>query len=51
MRWSTYNRAEAKFDQYEEILDFGTIALVQKFMLGRRVDGAEIEDHGEIEIQ
>jgi hypothetical protein len=23
MRWKTYNRYEAKFDRYEDILDYG----------------------------
>jgi len=32
MRWRTYNAVEAKYDQYEEILDSGTIALVRKFV-------------------
>lgn len=27
MRWKTYNRAEAQFDQYEATLDWGTFAL------------------------
>jgi hypothetical protein len=31
MRWSTYNRAEAKFDRYESILDEGTFALMARF--------------------
>jgi hypothetical protein len=30
MRWSTYNRAEEKFDRYESMLDEGMIALVAR---------------------
>jgi hypothetical protein len=30
MRWSTYNRAEEKFDRYESILDEGTFALLAR---------------------
>lgn len=32
MRWKTYNRAVAKFDHYEDILDEGTLELLAKFM-------------------
>ena len=32
MRWATYDRAEKLFDRYEEILDFGTYALVARLM-------------------
>jgi hypothetical protein len=32
MRWRTYNRAEKLFDRYDEILDFGTYALVARLM-------------------
>jgi hypothetical protein len=28
MRWSTYNRIEEKFNEYESILDEGLVALV-----------------------
>ena len=31
MRWSTYHRAEATFDRYEEALDLGCLAAVAKF--------------------
>jgi hypothetical protein len=34
MRWRTYNRAVAKFDRYESILDEGTYALMAR-LLGR----------------
>lgn len=34
MRWSTYKRAEAKFDRYESILDQGSLAAVIR-LLGR----------------
>jgi hypothetical protein len=30
MRWETYDRYEQKFDQYEEILDYGCAALLAK---------------------
>lgn len=30
MRWKTYNHYEAKFDHYEEVLDYGCIELVSK---------------------
>ena len=30
MRWHTYNRAEAKFDRYEEILNDGTAAFLSR---------------------
>ena len=32
MRWTTYNRYEARFDQYEEVLDYGCATLVAKLM-------------------
>ena len=32
MRWSTYNRAQDKFDHYESILDAGSFALVARLM-------------------
>jgi hypothetical protein len=32
MRWSTYNRAELKFDRYEEILDTGIARLAAKLL-------------------
>jgi hypothetical protein len=31
MRWSTYNRAAARFDRYEAILDEGLIVLAARF--------------------
>ena len=34
LRWSTYNRAQEKFDRYESILDEGTLEVVAK-LLGR----------------
>jgi hypothetical protein len=34
MRWPTYHRAEAKFDRYEEALDWGCIEAAAK-ILGR----------------
>jgi hypothetical protein len=30
MRWSTYNRYVERYDNYESILDYGTLALVSK---------------------
>jgi len=32
MRWKTYNRAVAKFDRYEAILDEGTFELLVRLM-------------------
>jgi hypothetical protein len=30
MRWETYNRHVARYDHYEEILDYGCVALAAK---------------------
>ena len=32
MRWTTYNRHVARYDDYEAVLDYGCAALVAKFM-------------------
>jgi hypothetical protein len=32
MRWATYNRYEARFDQYEDALDYGCVSLIAKLM-------------------
>jgi len=32
MRWATYNRYEQRFDQYEDVLDHGLVALAAKFL-------------------
>jgi hypothetical protein len=32
MRWATYQRYECLYDQYEEVLDPGCIALAAKFL-------------------
>ena len=32
IRWHTYNRYEQKFHEYEEVLDQGTFALVERLM-------------------
>jgi hypothetical protein len=32
MRWTTYNRYEARYDHYEDVLDYGCISLVAKLM-------------------
>ena len=31
MRWSTYNRYSERYDHYEDILDYGCVALAAKF--------------------
>ena len=31
MRWSTYNRYSERYDRYEDILDYGCVALAAKF--------------------
>jgi hypothetical protein len=30
MRWETYNRHVARYDHYEDILDYGCVALAAK---------------------
>jgi len=35
MRWSTYNRLEARFDHYEDVLDTGLLEIAAR-LLGRR---------------
>lgn len=32
MRWATYNRYEARYDYYEDVLDYGCLSLVAKWM-------------------
>jgi hypothetical protein len=32
MRWATYNREAARYDHYEDILDYGCVALAAKFL-------------------
>lgn len=32
MRWATYNRHVARYDHYEDILDYGCVALAAKFL-------------------
>jgi hypothetical protein len=32
MRWKTYKQAEAKFDQYEETLDTGTLLAAYRLL-------------------
>jgi hypothetical protein len=32
MRWATYNRYEARYDHYEDVLDYGCVSLVAKLL-------------------